>query len=231
MNTNLQNKMDLDLLVKEFGLKVSSLARRMIQDKEVAEDASQEVWYEIIKSIDSFKGKSQISTWIYSVAKRTIFRFLKNERVYSENEFKNHFEKNEILFHGNKDRKNEWVKEKCDNCLTAFCHCLDNEARMIFIFREIVVLSYEEISKIMELTEENTRKILSRSKAKIKNFMQDNCILYNPEGICRCRIKKAVKEINLQNEYSKIENTAKLANLFIKFEKELPRKNYWEKFL
>ena len=46
--------------------------KRQIQNKEIAKEAAQEVWYEIIKSIDSFNGESGLSTWIYTLCKRTI---------------------------------------------------------------------------------------------------------------------------------------------------------------
>lgn len=53
----------------------------MIQNKEIAKEAAQEVWYEIIKSIDSFNEQSKLSTWIYTICKHTILWYARNERV------------------------------------------------------------------------------------------------------------------------------------------------------
>ena len=39
---------------------ISTIAHRMIQNKEIACEAAQEVWYELCKSISSFKGDSEI---------------------------------------------------------------------------------------------------------------------------------------------------------------------------
>ena len=47
---------DLKEIVEQYGVMVSSIAHRMIQNKEIAKEAAQEVWYEIIKSIDSLTG-------------------------------------------------------------------------------------------------------------------------------------------------------------------------------
>lgn len=58
-------EIDINHLVKEYGNMISMIAHRMIQNKEIACEAAQEVWYELCKSISSFKGDSEISTWIY----------------------------------------------------------------------------------------------------------------------------------------------------------------------
>jgi RNA polymerase sigma factor (sigma-70 family) len=222
---------DLEQLTKQFGLTISRLSRRMIQNNELAKEAAQEVWYEIIKSLGSFRGDSEISTWIYTIAKRTILKYAQSERVYKENEINAHFDLEPIDYSGPEEDKKSWVKEKCDNCITAFCHCLNNESKLIFLFRDIAGLPYSQISRIMEISEDNIRQILSRSKEKVRSFMSNNCPLYNPEGKCRCRIRKEVKSIDFDKTYKKLENTAKLVDFFLKFDKELPAKNYWEKLL
>ena len=37
--------------------------------------------------------------------------------------------------------------------------------------------------------------------------------------------------IDMDKEYTMMQRMMRLADLYLKFEKELPRKNYWEKFL
>ncbi|WP_243348693.1 RNA polymerase sigma factor [Parabacteroides sp. FAFU027] len=225
--------MDIDKtqLVKEFGLSVSRLAHRMIHNQELAKEAAQEVWVEIIRSIGSFQGNSEISTWIYSVAKRTILRYAEAERTYTTMEINNHFELEPIDCDGAEGEKRQWVKEKCDYCLTAFCHCLNNDARLIFLFREIAGLHYEQIGHIMNLKEENIRQILTRSREKVRHFMNNNCVIYNPQGNCKCRIRKHVMAVDLDKEYNNLSKAAELVAFYQKFDKELPQKNYWEKII
>jgi RNA polymerase sigma factor (sigma-70 family) len=218
-------------LIKEYGTMVSSIARRYILKQEIAEEAVQEVWYEILKNLHQFKGESKVSTWLYTVARRTILRYAKNERIYTNLEITENFERPELSYDENPEDKVLWVKDKCDHCLTAFCHCLDNEARLIFIFRYIANLSYADIAEICDKNEDNVRKRASRSKAKVSQFMNDNCIIYNPQGSCKCRIRSLVYEVNLHLEYQKIVRAVKLVDFYRKFDRELPRKNFWEKFL
>lgn len=223
--------MNTEQLIEKYGEKISRLSHRMIWNKELAEEAAQEVWYEVLKSLKSFKANSNISTWIYSIAKRTILRYAQNERVLKSIEIDSHFNLESIDYNGSENEKKEWIKEQCDYCLTAFCHCLTNNARMIFLFRDIAELTDTEIGQIMDMKEENIRQIASRSREKVKSFMQKDCILLSPHGKCRCRIQKQVKSVGLDKEYKKLVKAAELINVYKKFDKELPRKNYWEKII
>ncbi|HEY4786634.1 MAG TPA: sigma-70 family RNA polymerase sigma factor [Bacteroidales bacterium] len=222
---------DAEKLVAQYGTMVSGISHRMILNHELAREAAQEVWYEVFKSLGSFHGDSELSTWIYTIAKRTILRYAKNEKTLSQIELEGIRALPPIEYDGLDGNKSDWVKEKCDWCLTALCHCLTNDARLIFIFRENIGLSYKQISKIMEMTEDNVRQISSRSLTKVRNFFKDTCPLYNPKGTCKCRITKHVLSLDLDKEYAKVRKIMRLVDVFQKFEKELPRKNYWEKFL
>lgn len=230
MNKSSKN-IHLNQIIEQFGPIISRISHRMIKNKQVAEEAAQEVWCEIIKSLYSFNGDSQLSTWIYTITKRTILHYSKSEKVYTDREITTHFEKPDIDYQGSEIDKREWIKEKCDYCLTAFCHCLNTKSRLIFLFRNIANLHYSTISTIMNIKEENIRQILSRSKKKVTNFMNNNCILFNPKGNCKCRISKHIKSINLEKEYEKLTKAANLVDFYIKFDKNLPSKNYWKKLI
>ena len=224
-------KPNLNDIVKQYGTLVSSISHRMIQNKEVAKEAVQEAWYEIIKSIESFNGESELSTWIYTICKRTILRYARNERTATMSELRAFRNLSEIEYSDTDKNERDWIKERCDWCLTAQNHCLNNDARMIFTFRITLGLPYKQISKIMEMTEENIRQISSRSISRITSFMNDTCPLYNPQGTCKCRICKQVTSLDLEKEYTSLQKIIRLVDIYQKLEKELPRKNYWEKFI
>ena len=219
-------KPNLNDIVKQYGTLVSSISHRMIQNKEVAKEAVQEAWYEIIKSIESFNGESELSTWIYTICKRTILRYARNERTATMSELRAFRNLSEIEYSDTDKNERDWIKERCDWCLTAQNHCLNNDARMIFTFRITLGLPYKQISKIMEMTEENIRQISSRSVSRITSFMNDTCPLYNPQGTCKCRICKQVTSLDLEKEYTSLQKIIRLVDIYQKLEKELSRKNY-----
>ena len=222
----------VESLVQDYGKMVSSVCRRMVQDRSLAEDAAQQVWLEIIKALPGFRAESKISTWIYSITRRVVLDFARNERQYSTRYLRGYFRVGDIPAPQNEDiNKDVWVREMCDKCLTGMLHCLDNESRLIFTFRDVVQLSYREIAEIQGINEPTIRQTVSRTRRKLRSFLKDECALFNPDGSCHCRMKKWVEEINLPQEYDKLRSIVRSVNVFRDSETVLPRKNYWLKHL
>jgi RNA polymerase sigma factor (sigma-70 family) len=221
-----------DQLVHDYGSMVSAVCRRMMQDEETARETAQEIWLEVMKSLPSFQGRSKLSTWLYTIAYRIAIRCAKKEKVYSTRFLRNYFRDGERDFPDDVDiDKKIWVKEMCDKCLTGILHCLNNEARIAYIFRDIAELPYEDISRILRKESSSVRQLISRSRRKLKRFLESECALYNPHGACACRMKKLVMEMDLPDEYNKLRKMVTRANVFREAEQVMPGKNYWEKFL
>jgi RNA polymerase sigma-70 factor (ECF subfamily) len=112
---------------------VSSICRRMIQDPDLAKDASQQVWLEITKSLPGFRGESRLSTWIYRIAYRVAMNFACQERQYTTKFLRGYFRNGDMELPHDEDLDKEiWVREMCDKCLTGMLHCLDNEAHGLY---------------------------------------------------------------------------------------------------
>lgn len=117
---------------------VASICRRMIQNRETAEDAVQEVWLEVNKSLKTFRGEAKVTTWLYTITSRVVMKLARDERKYSTRFLRNYFHGDDIAVSVYEDfDKQLWVKEMCDKCLTGTLHCLDNEARLAYILRDI----------------------------------------------------------------------------------------------
>jgi len=227
-----QNAITVDDIAREHGRLVSSICRRMIYDEEIARDAAQQVWVEIVKSFPSFRGESKISTWIYTITRRIALEHAKHERSVSMR-FLNQYsgeEEFDVPDDVDLDRK-IWVKQMCDKCITGILHCVDNETRLTHMLRDIAALGYEEIAEIMEKDAAAIRQTVTRSRKKVNAFLNDKCMLYNPEGDCKCRMKKLVHEVDLASEYQTIETIVRRINFYKRSEMVLPGKNYWKNFL
>jgi RNA polymerase sigma-70 factor (ECF subfamily) len=222
------NDITIEYIVENYGRMVASICRRMIQNRETAKDAVQEVWLEAAKGLKSFRGESKISTWLYSITSRVVMRLAKEERQYSTRYLSSYFHGDDIEAPEYEDfDKQLLVSEMCDKCLTGTLHCLDNESRLAYILRDIAAVPYTEIAEILEKDEAGVRKMISRSRNKLRNFLNDECILKNANSKCKCRMSKRVKEVHLQEEYQKLQQTVNRINFFKVSEIILPGKNYW----
>ena len=226
------NALGSDDIVK-YGKMISILANRMIADRETARDAAQEVWVEVIKSLPSFSGESKLSTWIYAIARRVINKHIMKEKLYPISFLHDYLEGDDRLLPATEadfDRE-LWIKEECDRCLTGLFHCLGNEARLIYLFRDVIGLSYQEVARIMDRNEQDVRKIISRSRKKLRNFLNRECRIFNPDSECKCRMNALIDSISLPEEYRRIRGLAKRISIFRQADEVLPAKNYWEKHL
>lgn len=181
-------------LHSRFAEPILRLSRRMIRDRETADDAAQEAWAEIVRSLPTFRGDSSASTWVYTVARRTIMRVALNEKRYSARFLAEFFELNADDGLAQYDAQPEearleWLRSQCEACLTAILHCVRNDDRFIYLLRRVANLPYSEIAAVMEKSEESVRQTQSRSSRKIAGFLSGHCPLYNPAGDCRCKLK------------------------------------------
>jgi len=60
---------------------------------------------------------------------------------------------------------------------------------MVIILGVIFDINSKIGAEILDLTPQNFRKILSRSRKKLKKFMSTTCSLVNPKAKCRCKMK------------------------------------------
>ena len=67
-------------LVDRYKDMVINLSFRMLQNREEAEEAAQDVFVKIYKSLSQFKGDSKLSTWLYKVTYNTCIDRLKNRK-------------------------------------------------------------------------------------------------------------------------------------------------------
>ena len=91
-------------------------------------------------------------------------------------------------------------------------------------------LHFGEIAEIMGMDEPALRKALSRSRAKLRSFLNRDCRIFNPDSVCKCRMNTLLEGIDLPTEYQKIREIAKRISIFRQAEAILPAKNYWENF-
>ena len=62
---------------------ISAVARKIIRDPHLAEDAVQEALVRIFKNAGSFKGESKASTWLYRVITNSCIDLLRKVEKYS----------------------------------------------------------------------------------------------------------------------------------------------------
>ena len=83
LSANTKEKLSKEEIIDKNGKLVFSLCFKIIRNNAIVKEAAQEVWLEVLKSLESFENQSKLSTWIYKIAYRVIIKYSKNERKYN----------------------------------------------------------------------------------------------------------------------------------------------------
>lgn len=154
-------------LVREHSDLVYRVSLRMLGDKE-AQDASQEVWIRVWRSIKEFRGESAFSTWLYRITVNTCLNAREKELRREKRELRE-----ELPFLPDYPSGAEHdpeattlSRERKDEVLAALQH-LREEHRAALVLRHMEGLSYAEISGILEVPEGTAKGWVSRGRAAL----------------------------------------------------------------
>ena len=155
------------LMEKYMGV-IYNIALRMAASRDDADDMTQEIMLKIFRSIDSFKGNSKFSTWIYRVAVNTCLDELKKKKNKTVLSLDKEFE----------DDDGTSQIELKDMVAAAITH-LSDEHRAVIVLRDIRGMSYSEIAEIMKCGDGTVKSRISRARAQLKTILEKE---YNFDG-------------------------------------------------
>jgi RNA polymerase sigma-70 factor (ECF subfamily) len=75
-----QRSQGLGLFIRQFQKPIYYYIRRMVLSHEDADDLTQQVFIKAWRSIDTFRGESKLSTWLYRIAHNESISFLRSSK-------------------------------------------------------------------------------------------------------------------------------------------------------
>jgi RNA polymerase sigma-70 factor (ECF subfamily) len=160
--------------------KVYNLVFRMLGNREEAEDVAQEVFVTVFKAIDTFRGDSKFSTWLYRIAANQC----KNRMKYlGRRSYKSTGELDEAAEREMQVAQPSVMKPHVDGpdavleglqlerMVQEGIAALDEEHRELIVLRDVEDLSYEEISAVTGLPDGTVKSRLHRARMALKEHM------------------------------------------------------------
>ena len=167
-----------ETLVLEYEKNVYNIALRMTGNSEDAADMTQEAFIKAYNSLQSFRGDSKFSVWLYRIVSNVCLDFLrsKNRRPTvslsvedddgedTQLDVADESQSPELLL----DRKltRESVRRGLDS--------LPPDYRQIRLLREIQGLSYDEIAQALGLEVGTVKSRIFRARKRLCNFLIDD---------------------------------------------------------
>lgn len=168
-------------IVETYGDRVYNVTYRMLGNREEAEDVSQEVFITIFKSIDSFRGDSKFSTWLYRIAVnhcKNRIKYLSRRHDRDQSEYDEEVMGDEAAGAATPnpaprpDKQLEGVEleQIMQRCIAQ----LEEEHRVVIVLRDVEDLSYEEICAITNLPTGTVKSRLHRARLALKKMMLEH---------------------------------------------------------
>jgi RNA polymerase sigma-70 factor (ECF subfamily) len=171
-------------LVDEQGERVTNLLYRMLGNRAEAEDLAQEVFISVFKSIDTFRGESKLSTWLFRVAinhSKNRVKYLARRHDRQTGPLDEDAERARESQGGQAiggarivapDRALETVE--LERALVRAIGELEEDHRAVILLRDVEELSYDEICQITGLPEGTVKSRLHRARLALKEKLGDH---------------------------------------------------------
>ena len=167
-----------EMLVRRYQGWVFSLAVRMLGERAEAEDMAQEIFLKAYRGLKRFKGASRFSTWLYTIASHHCLNHLEARRrrplpCSRVGDRSDHAEEDPPAV---VDRladpapRADVLLERTDlaRIIQAELATLTPEHRVVLVLRDIQGLSYDEISRMLDLELGTVRSRLHRARMEMK---------------------------------------------------------------
>lgn len=165
------NVNDYAFLVEKYKHMVFTLTIRIVKNKEEAEEVSQDVFVKAYKNLKNFKGESKFSTWIYKIAYYASLDVLKrNKRQISVENIDTVKERD---LRNTDDSLNFLYDIERKKIINDALLKLDEEERIILTLYYYEELPIKEISKVVDLSEDNIKIKLFRSRKKLAELLKN----------------------------------------------------------
>ena len=163
-------------LVEKYQEYVFTIVIRMLKVREEAEEVAQDIFIKVYDSLSSFKGESKFSTWLYRIAyRKALDQIRKNKNKIQAYELMEEITEEKHVIVGN---PSEALEERERNQIIKRCiHKLGHTDAALITFFYFEELSIKEIASITELTEDNVKVKLHRSRKKLYDLMKNQDVL------------------------------------------------------
>ncbi len=188
------NRKALEELLLKHQPYIYNIAWKMVRNPDDAADLTQEAMIKVTVNLSKFKFNSTFRTWAYRIVAN---HFLDAEKKKNEVMI-NSFQEMDSALENTPDIElskaeqqeyQAYIREMNLMCMSGMLLCLTREQRLIYIIGEMFSADHNIGSQLMDISKDNFRAKLKKSRKDIYNFMNNRCGLVNKSNPCRCHKK------------------------------------------
>ncbi len=164
------------ILMQEYQARLYSVAFGICLDKEESLDIVQDVFFKVYQSIHTFRGESGLYSWLRRITINRCLnwrrswkrRFGWSHQPYEETELDNGYE---LESHNNPE--DVYERKELGDMFQDRLKMLPEDARIVFVLKEVEGLSYNEISSVLKIKRGTVSSRLFYARQRLKSSLQE----------------------------------------------------------
>ena len=153
------------LLVNTYKERLYWHIRRMLLDHDDADDCLQNTFLKAWRSLENFRGDSQLYTWLYRIATNETITFLSRQQTHGEYAG---------LDAADRLSSDPWFDgDRVQEVLYKAIAKLPPKQKAVFNLRYFDEMPYEKISQVLETSEGSLKASYHHAYEKVKAWMQE----------------------------------------------------------
>lgn len=164
-------------IVEKYENMVLGVITSFCGNKPDNEDIAQNVFVKVFFSLSKFQFASSLSTWIYRITINEAINFSKKKKApfVPLSEFKNDDDEDTNFIDSIENKKDNIEKQAIEKeqqiLVRKAMEKLQDNYRTILTLRDIEDLSYDEIAKILDISQDKVKIWLFRARKKLKDIL------------------------------------------------------------
>lgn len=164
---------DLDVIYQRYADEVKRFLLCLTGNLDLAEELTQETFYQAVRSIGRYDGQCKLSVWLCQIAKHRYYDHLKRARRHPTVSMEELPQAGETLPDGADLPEISLLRRDTYVSLHKAIHELREPYREIFLLRTLSELSYREIGEIFDRTENWARVTYYRAKVMLAERLEE----------------------------------------------------------
>lgn len=152
----------MDEIYQQYASMVYRYIFARIRNVDIAEEITQETFYQAIRCSSKFDGSCKVSTWLCAIARNQLAAYLRKNHIHED------WEQAELTSDSAED---DYLVKASQFSLLKQLHSISDPYREVLYLRVFGELSFKEIGEIMEKSENWARVTFYRGKEKLREKM------------------------------------------------------------
>lgn len=159
--------MDFEEIYHLYFKDVFIYIKSLCKDQNIAEEITQEAFFKVLKSIDSFDGSKDIRAWLFTIAKNTYFTYYKKSKREISDDSLDFISDTGVTILDHLTNKEDTFS------IHEFLHTMREPYKEVFSLRVFGELSFEKVGNIFGKSSGWARVTYYRARKEIMEHMEE----------------------------------------------------------